>query len=79
MKDTIEEINKKIDRYNGEIGSKAQEQENLRHLETTLKDKKQLLHDLGVELDGLRNQVNEKERRKEGLDKEFTRMLSEKD
>lgn len=77
IKNNIEEINKQLEKYESEIQSKAQEQENLKHLETTLKDKKQMLHNLGVEIEGLQNQVHEKEKTKEALEKEFSRLLRE--
>jgi DNA sulfur modification protein DndD len=75
IKKNIEDLNKQLQRYKTNINSKAQEQENLKHLEATLKGKEQLLHNLGVEIEGLQNQIKDKEKTKEALDKEFSRLL----
>jgi DNA sulfur modification protein DndD len=78
-KDAIEEINREIDKYNGDINLKAQEQENLKNLETTLKDKEALLEDLEHEVRELKYHVNEKEKKKDALEKEVDRMLLEEE
>jgi DNA sulfur modification protein DndD len=75
IKTNIEEFNKQLQGYKDEINNKAQEQENLKHLESSLKSKEQFLYDVGVEIEGLKNQVKEKEKNKEALDKEFGRLL----
>ncbi|PGZ92177.1 AAA family ATPase [Bacillus sp. AFS029533] len=76
-KDEIEEINREIDRYSGEIGVKAQEQENLKNLESTLNNKISFLSDLEREIDKVKYQITEKEKSKVALEKEFTRLLRE--
>lgn len=63
IKNNVEELNKQLQQYNEDIIGKAQEQENLRHLEATLKDKEQMLHSLGVEIEGLKK-PNQGKRRK---------------
>ena len=75
MKDDIETINKVLDRYKQDIADKAQEQENLKHLELTLKDKKNHLFQVGVEIEGLKTQIAEKEKERVELDKKFAQMM----
>ncbi|MFV8829546.1 AAA family ATPase [Alkalihalobacterium sp. APHAB7] len=77
LKDEIEQIDKEIDKYSGNIQLKAQEQENLKNLEASLKDKKAFLISLEGEVRDLNFQINEKEKQKEALDKEFSRLLRE--
>ncbi|MEH7333950.1 AAA family ATPase [Neobacillus drentensis] len=75
IKTNIDEFNKQLQQYKDEINDKAKEQENLKHLEASLKAKEQLLLNLGIEIEGLKNQVKDKEKNKEALDKEFSRLL----
>lgn len=77
IKQGIEEINKELQMYEVEIADKAQEQENLKQLEATLKGKKNMLHDLGVEIESLKNQVAQKEKDLATKEKEFSRLLRE--
>lgn len=77
IKDGIEEIEREIDKYSGDVQQKAQEQENLRNLEGTLSAKKTYLHDLEVEVNTLKFQTTEKEKQLESLEKEFSRLLRE--
>lgn len=75
IKNNVEEINKQLQRFNEEMMGKAQEQKNLRHLEFTLKGKEQTLQSLGIEIEGLKHQIKEKEKQKEALEKEFSRLM----
>ncbi|MFD1707363.1 AAA family ATPase [Siminovitchia sediminis] len=75
IKNNVEELNKQLQRYNEDMIGKAQEQENLKHLESTLKNKEQMLQSLGVEIEGLKHQIREKEKQKEALEKEFSRLM----
>lgn len=75
IKTNIEEFNKQLQGYKDEINTKAQEQENLKNLEATLKDKEKFLHNLGVEIEGAKLQIKEKEKNKDALEKEFSRLL----
>ncbi|MFD1039256.1 AAA family ATPase [Virgibacillus byunsanensis] len=75
IKNNVEEINKQLQNYQSEIQHKAQEQENLRHLEATLKDKKQTLHDLGVDIEKMRDKASEKDKTMKAADKELNRLL----
>lgn len=75
IKDGIEEIEREIDRYSGDVQQKAQEQENLKNLEATLNDKKAYLRELEVEVETLKIQMSEKEKSLDALEKEFTRLL----
>lgn len=77
IKDGIEEIEREIDKYSSEIQHKAQEQENLKNLEATLSSKKNFLRELEIEIESLKLQVIDKEKKKEALEKEFTRLLRE--
>jgi DNA sulfur modification protein DndD len=77
IKDGIEEIEREIDKYHDEIQNKAQEQKNLRNLESTLNSKKVYLRDLDIEVENLKFQVNEKEKEKDALEKDFTRLIRE--
>ncbi|WP_078427506.1 AAA family ATPase [Alkalihalobacterium alkalinitrilicum] len=77
LKDEIEQIDKEIDKYSGNIQLKAQEQENLKNLEASLKDKKEFLVSVEGEIRDLNFQINEKEKQKDALDKEFSRLLRE--
>lgn len=77
IKNNIEAINKQLQRYESEIKSKAQEQENLKYLESTLKDKEALLGDLDVEIGQKKIQLSEKEKKKEAFEKELSHMLRE--
>lgn len=77
IKDDIEDINREIDKYHGAIQQKAQEQENLRHLEATLEDKKSVLKTLDDEIRTLTFTVNEKEKKREASEKEYSRLLRE--
>lgn len=75
IKTNIEEFNKQLQDYKDEINIKAQEQENLKNLEANLKDKEKILHELGVEIEGANLQIKEKEKNKDALEKEFSRLL----
>ncbi|TLS36478.1 AAA family ATPase [Pseudalkalibacillus caeni] len=77
IKEGIETINKQLQQYETEIADKAQEQENLKQLEATLKDKKTMLHQLGVEIESLKNQLSQKEKDLLAKEKEFSRLLRE--
>jgi DNA sulfur modification protein DndD len=77
IKEGIESINKQLQQYEAEIADKAQEQENLKQLEATLKDKKNMLHELGVEIESLKNQVVQKDKDLQAKEKEFSRLLRE--
>ncbi|QTC41504.1 AAA family ATPase [Bacillus sp. V3] len=77
IKEGIESINKQLQKYEAEIADKAQEQENLKQLEATLKGKKNMLHELGVEIETLKNQVVQKEKDLQAKEKEFSRLLRE--
>ncbi|WML31456.1 AAA family ATPase [Neobacillus sp. OS1-32] len=77
IKDEMEGINREIDKYSGEIQQKAQEQENLRQLEVTLNEKKAYLKALEDELRDLQFRIGENEKKKEALEKDFSRMLRE--
>lgn len=77
IKDSINESDRQLQNYESEIKDKAQEQENLKHLEATLKDKKNLLQELEREVDKKKYELGEKEKRKEALEKELSAMLRE--
>ncbi|MEG9294975.1 AAA family ATPase [Mangrovibacillus sp. Mu-81] len=77
IKEGIESINKQLQQYEAEIADKAQEQENLKQLEATLKGKKNMLHELGVEIESLKNQVVQKDKDLQTKEKEFSRLLRE--
>lgn len=77
IKNNIEAVNKQLQRYDSDIKSKAQEQENLKHLEATLEDKKQMLEGLNEEINYKKVQISEKEKTKEALEKELQRMFRE--
>jgi DNA sulfur modification protein DndD len=77
IKEGIESINKQLHQYEADIKDKAQEQENLKQLEGTLKEKKNMLHSLGVEIEGLKNQSNQMEKDLMSKEKDFSRLLRE--
>ncbi len=77
IKQGIVEIDKQLQRFEEEIADKAQEQENLKHLEATLKSKKLMLHELGVEIDSLKKENVQNEKVLASKEKEFSKLMRE--
>ncbi|MFC5465960.1 AAA family ATPase [Lederbergia graminis] len=75
IKNNITQIDRQLDEYQTEIAEKAQEQENLSHLETTLNDKRRYLEELRIDIAKMKDQIIEKEKEKNAKEKEFNRLL----
>ena len=79
IKNNISTIDRQLDEFQSEIAEKAQEQENLSHLEMTLKDKKRYLDELRIDIAKMKDQITEKEKEKNAKEKEFNRLLRQED
>ena len=77
IKEGIQSNNKQLEQYQAEIAQRAQEQENLKQLESSLKEKRTILHDLGVEIESHKNELGQKEKELVSKEKEFNRVLRE--
>jgi len=75
IKDNIAAIDQQLDSFQMDIADKAQQQENLSHLESTLTQKKQDLENFKVDIAKMKDQIAEKEKDKNALEKEFNRLI----
>lgn len=77
IKNNINELDRILDNYQSQVTLKAQDQENLSQLESTLHEKKAYLQELRVDIEKMKDQVKEKEKEKEQKEKEFSRLLNQ--